>query len=385
MKDATLLVNDLDKEIANNSIVEPIYMTTTYKQNMWENNKYLYTSSWNPNIESIEKKLNFIEKWSKDTVVFPTWMSAIGAIMLSILEQWDEVICWDNVYMNVSCMINLYLSKFGIMNKFVDLRDIKSLKKTINKNTKLIWIEAPSNPLLIFPDIKKICKIAKENNIIVCVDSTILSSLNISPLLLGADIVIQSATKYIGWTADVMGWIVSTDKNKIIEKVRKTRNTFGQIPSPFNCWLLERWLKTLPIRMKQIEENALFIAKRLEKQSFTQKVIYPWLESFEQFDIIKEQASGNWCIISVVLNYEEENIKKAFNKFELRKPAVSFGWTESLIEYPKCLWWTGSKNEADIIWDKFIRISVWIEDKYDLVQDLKKAFKLKKITKTKNQ
>lgn len=376
MKKTTILNNNLDKTISKNSIVEPIYMTTAFKQDSieewWE---YLYTWWWNPNFDSLEKKLNSIEDWAIETIVFPTWMSAITATLSSMLSAWDEVICNNNTYIWTDQLFSEIYSNFWIKTSFIDLLDIKMLEKSISKKTKLIWIETPSNPLLRLYDIQKISKIAKKNNIIVCVDSSFLSSINISPLELWADIVVQTATKYIWGTADVMWWFASSNNEKFCAKIKKTRNILGLFPSPFNCWLLERSLKTFTIRMKQIEENANYIAEKLEKLEIIESVIYPKLKSYPQYDIAKKQIKWWWWVISVKLNLNYKQIKKWFSRFKLWNPAVSFWWTESLIDFPAYIWWKNlSKQTKEMIGYNLVRLSVWIEDKDDLLEDFINAF-----------
>jgi len=377
MKTETIINNSIWRKISKNAIVEPIYMTTTFKQDSVEEwGEYLYTWWNNPNFKSLEYKLNSIEKWSLETIIFPTGMSAISSVALALLEKWDEVICNDNTYIWTNQVFWELCGKFWIKTTFIEMLDLDLLQKTITPKTKLIWIETPSNPLLKLYDIKKIVKIAKKYNAKVCVDSSFLTSLNISPLELWADIVVQTTTKYISWTSDTMWWIVSSNNNDIISKVRRTRNIVWAFPSPMNCWLIERGLKTLFVRMKQIEENALYIASNLEKQSFVEKVIYPKLDSFEQ-KILADDMIKWWAwVISLKLKLSFEEIKKWFSKFELWNPAVSFGWTESLIDFPAYIWWKNySKETKEMIGYNLVRLSVWIENKDDLLDDFINAFK----------
>lgn len=376
MKKTTKLNNNLNRKISKNAIVEPIYMTTTYRQDSIEEwGEFLYTWWDNPNFRSLEEKLTFIESGALETIVFPTWMSAITAVITSILEEWDEVICNDNTYIWTNQIFWEFMTTFWVKTNFIDLLDFDALENSISKKTKLIWVETPSNPLLKLYDIKKISKIAKENNIFVCVDSSFLSSLNISPLELWADIVIQTATKYIWWTADTMWWLASSNKKEICEKIRRTRNILWLFPSPLNCWLLERSLKTFYIRMKAIEKNAFYIAKKLEKLDFVESVIYPWLDSFPQSKIAKEQIKWSWGIISVRLKLWYDRIKKWFSKFEIWNPAVSFWWTESLIDFPCYIWGKNlDLNTKEMIWYNLLRLSVWLEDRDDLLDDFINAF-----------
>lgn len=376
MKKETIINNSIWKKISKNAIVEPIYMTTTYKQDSieewWE---YLYTWWNNPNFKSLEYKLNSLENWSLESIIFPTGMSAISSVALALLEKWDEVICNNNTYIGTSQVFSEVCGRFGVKTNFVEMLDLDLVKKSITPNTKLIWIETPSNPLLKLYDIINISKIAKENNVIVWVDSSFLTSLNISPLELWADIVVQTTTKYLSWTSDTMWWLVSSNDKVLIDKVRRTRNIIGAFPSPMNAWLIERWLKTLFVRMKQIQENALYIASNLEKQGFVEKVIYPKLDSYEQKKLALKIIRWWAWVISVKLNLDYEKIKAGFSKFKLWNPSVSFWGTESLIDFPVYIWWKNySKETKEMIWYNLVRLSVWIEDKDDLLDDFINAF-----------
>lgn len=299
-------------------------------------------------------------------------------IVTHLLKSGDHVLLGDDVYGGTGRYFRrIAVPTYGMEASFIDMTDIDFLRENIKENTKLIWAETPTNPLLKCFDIKAISEVCKEKNIILVVDNTFMTPYNQKPLDLGADIVIHSATKYLGGHSDLVMGAILTNNKEMYDKLFFLLYSIGSTPSPFDCYLVCRSLKTLSIRMEKIGQNALSIAKYLEAHPMIEKVYYPFLESHSSYEIHKKQAKSGAGVISFVIKEgTEETSRKFLKKLKIFILAESLGGVESLAECPALMTHASVPKEhrdAIGIVDGMIRIAVGIEDLEDLKGDLEQA------------
>lgn len=355
-----------------NSVVPPIYMTTTYKQDIpGEPKVYDYTRSGNPNFGFLEETLASLER-AKFATIFSSGLGAATSI-LSRLQPGERVISIDDVYGGTfRLMKNTFLGQH-IEAVFGDINDDEWLKDELAKGARLIWIESPTNPLLTLADIEKLAHLAHEHNAELVVDNTFASSYFQSPLVLGADLVLHSCTKYIGGHSDIVGGCVATNNKEWKDHLDYARKAIGFNPSPFDAWLLSRSIKTLAVRMERHQQNAWELAKRLSKHPKVKTTIYPGLESHPQHDLAKKQMSGYSGIVSVIFNTDLQQTKKLISSFKLVKLAESLGAVESLVCHPASMTHASIPRDLRVargLDDGLIRISVGLEDIEDLWADI---------------
>ena len=355
----------------------PINLSTTYAQKYPGEpiGPYDYARCGNPTREAFEKALAGVE-YAKYGMAFSSGCAALTCILL-LLKQGDHVICCDDVYGGTQRYMRKIAEEKGMLTfTFVDMTNPDNVAKAIKPNTKLIWIETPTNPTLKICDIEAICKIAKEKEIISVVDNTFPSPYLQSPLQLGADLCVNSCTKYIGGHSDVVMGAITLNDTKLYEQLKFISKSFGGVPGPFDCYMALRGLKTLKVRMEQHCRNAMVIAKYLEKHPKVEKVVYPGLESHPQHEIAKKQMRGFGGMITFYLKGGIEESRKFLSSLKVMTLAESLGGVESLIECPAVMT-HGSvppeiRKELGIL-DNMIRISVDIEDIEDLVEDVEQA------------
>jgi cystathionine gamma-lyase len=306
-------------------------------------------------------------------------MSAV-TLALSLLKSGDEVLCCDDVYGGTYRLFTKLLKDQGITFKFVDLtkysENPKSLKDIASPNTKMVWIETPTNPLLKLIDIAKISEVCRKEGWISVVDNTFASPIFQQPLALGADIVMHSLTKYVGGHSDTVAGALITESKELADRLYFNQNSFGFVLPPFDSWLLLRSLKTLPLRMKAHEANAIKLAEALTKHPKVEKVIYPGLENHPQHKLACTQMSGFSGMLSFYCKGGELEARKVLQSTQLFTLAESLGGVESLIEHPAIMTHASvpkELREAAGIGDNFIRVSVGIEDFDDLWADLSDA------------
>ena len=337
---------------------------------------YFYGRMGNPTRGSLERALALVEN-AKYAAVFSSGMGAISTI-IQTLEPGDSVLAMDDLYGGTSNYFNNIATKSsGINFTFNNFSDLHIVKKLIKPETKIIWIESLTNPLLKTVDIKAVAKLAKKHNCLLVVDSTFTSPYLFNPLDVGADIVIHSATKYIGGHSDIIMGVIACNNKKLINKIRAIQSGVGAVPSPFDCYLALRGLKTLHLRMEASQNNALKLAEFLESHYAVDKVIYPGLKCHPQFDLVKSQFRGSGSIISFYMKGETEMINKFLKSLKILKLAVSLGAVESLLCAPALM--THASVPKDVresigVTDNLIRISVGIEDINDIIQDISQAF-----------
>ena len=361
------------------AVITPIYATSTYAQEGPGVHKgFDYGRSHNPTRFAFERAVAALEGGTAG-FAFSSGLAAIGAV-LEILDHGSHIIATDDLYGGTFRLFERVRKKSaGLEVSYVDLSNLDTLEKSITPQTKLIWIETPTNPLLKLVDIEAVVRIAKKHNLLVAVDNTFASPYLQTPLALGADIVVHSATKYLNGHSDVIGGVAVTANEDLATKIGFIQNAVGSISGPFDSFLMHRGLKTLGLRMKKQSESALALALWLEAQPGVQKVIYPGLESHPQHALAKAQMkNGFGGMISIVLEGDirrATNFLKATQVFTL---AESLGAIESLIEHPALM--THATIPPDVraslgIADGLIRLSVGIEDLQDLKDDLANALK----------
>jgi len=360
------------------AIMTPIYTSSTYVQESPGVHKgYDYSRSINPTRKALEACIADLEG-SNFGYAFASGMSA-SATVLEILSSGDHVIAMDDLYGGTYRLFeNVRKRSAGLDFTFCDLSNVKALEASLKPNTKMIWIETPTNPLLKIADLKAISSFAKNNNLIAVCDNTFCSPFVQNPLEFGFDIVVHSATKYLNGHSDLIGGVVvcSDDKTELAEQLLYLQNAVGSIMNPFDSFLLLRSLKTLPVRMERHCSNAIQIANFLESHNSIQRVIYPGLESHPQHEIAKEQMNGFGGMISVEIKGGLEGAKKFLERTEIFSLAESLGGVESLIEHPAIMTHASIPPEVreEIgISDGLVRLSVGIEALEDLTDDLEKA------------
>ena len=360
------------------AIMTPIYTSSTYVQESPGVHKgYDYSRSINPTRKALEACIADLEG-SNFGYAFASGMSA-SATVLEILSSGDHVIAMDDLYGGTYRLFeNVRKRSAGLDFTFCDLSDVKALEASLKPNTKMIWIETPTNPLLKIADLKAIASFAKHNNLIAVCDNTFCSPFVQNPLEFGFDIVVHSATKYLNGHSDLIGGVVvcSDDKTELAEQLLYLQNAVGSIMNPFDSFLLLRSLKTLPVRMERHCSNAIQIANFLESHNSIQRVIYPGLESHPQHEIAREQMNGFGGMISVEIKGGLEGAKKFLERTEIFSLAESLGGVESLIEHPAIMTHASIPPEVreEIgISDGLVRLSVGIEALEDLTDDLEKA------------
>jgi len=370
---------------ANNALNPPIYQTSTFvfdsiehveKVMSFESDDYVYTRGNNPTLRLFENRMTALEE-GNGAVAFASGMAAISSVLFSFLKPGDNVIINKTLYGSSYNVVTHVLPQYNVSHKIADLSDTDRLSELIDENTKVIYFETPSNPNLMILDIRKICEIAKEKGVKVVIDNTFATPYFQRPLTLGADVVVHSATKYICGHGDVVGGVaVSKNKDYILSLKFDYMCEFGGVMSPFNAWLLLRGLKTLGVRMRQHEKNAIEVAKFLENHPKVKEVLYPGLEGFKGHEIAKEQMSGFGAMISFEIDGNLEDAKKVVNSVKLAQLAVSLGDCETLIELPAAMTHRGYPKEELVkfgLTESMIRISVGLEDAKDIIEDLSDA------------
>ena len=360
------------------AIMTPIYTSSTYVQESPGVHKgYDYSRSVNPTRKALESCIADLEG-SNYGFAFASGMSA-SATVLELLDSGDHVIAMDDLYGGTYRLFeNVRKRSAGLEFTFCDLSDLNTLETSINKNTKMIWIETPTNPLLKIADLSAISQFAKKHNLIAVCDNTFCSPYVQNPLDFGFDIVVHSATKYLNGHSDLIGGVVvcSNEKEDLANEILYLQNAVGSIMNPFDSFLLLRSLKTLSVRMERHCTNAHEIANLLESHQSIEKVIYPGLSSHPQHDIAKKQMKGFGGMISVVLKGGLDSATSFLEKTKIFSLAESLGGVESLIEHPAIMTHASIPREVreEIgISDGLVRLSVGIESLEDLVEDIENS------------
>lgn len=380
MKFATKAIHQgVEPDSATGAIMTPIYQTSTYVQSEVGVNKgYAYSRSLNPTRKALEDNMAAIENGNYG-LAFGSGMAAIDCI-LKTLKPGDEVICGKDLYGGSYRLFTTIFAGFGIQFKFITFDDLAAVENSIGINTKMLWIETPSNPTLSIVDIKALASIAKSKNVLLGVDNTFASPYLQTPLDLGADIVMHSATKYLAGHSDVLlGTLVVNDKD-LANDLYRIQNSSGAVCGPMDAFLVLRGIKTLHLRMQRHCENAITIAQHLEKHPLIDKIYYPGLEAHKGHNIAKNQMKAFGGMLSFSLKNDDlELTKKIVAKTKLFYLAESLGGVESLIGHPASMTHAAIPKKERIetgVLDSLIRLSVGVEDVEDLIADLEQALKI---------
>jgi len=366
-----------DPDPVTGSVTVPVYLTSTYQQpGPGKEGKYVYSRTANPTRTALEECLASLEE-GRHGLAFSSGLAATTTILLS-LQKGDHVIAGDDIYGGTYRLFDQVLRKYGLQFTYVNPENPESVEKAIRKNTRLIWIETPTNPLMRLVDIRRVSKISKKAHALLVVDNTFMSPYLQNPLQLGADIVVHSTTKYLGGHSDLIGGAAITRGEDVHSSLKYLQNAVGAVPGPLDCYLVLRGIKTLAVRMDRHSENARVVSELLAKQPKVEKVNYPGLSNHPQRALVKRQMRGNGGMLSFQLKGSFNQIKKFLKTLRIFTVAESLGGVESLIEHPASMTHASVPKERRLklgISDNLIRVSVGIEDVEDLVQDLEKGFK----------
>ncbi len=370
----------VDKDTAYNSVITPIYQTSTFRfEDVGVTKGFDYSRTNNPTRKALEENLASLEGGYGASAV-ATGMAAITTV-LHLLKSGDHVICTHDCYGGTDRLLRTYKEQFGIETTYVDMSRLEEITKAIKPQTKAIWIETPSNPLLNIIDIQAVSEIAHQHGALSIVDNTFLSPHNQRPIELGADIVVHSTTKYLNGHSDVVGGAIVSSRVDLAERIQWLTNALGQGASPFDCWLVLRGIKTLVPRMKEHEHNARAIARFLEFHNSVGKVYYPGLTSHPHHDLATRQQYGFGGMVSFEVNGGIDEVAHVLRSVSVFTLAESLGGVESLIEHPCTMSHASMKpelREAAGINERVIRLSVGIEDIEDLLEDLDRSLCFRK-------
>ncbi|PZC74793.1 hypothetical protein B5X24_HaOG207166 [Helicoverpa armigera] len=359
------------------AVVPPIVMSTTFKQTPEGHTGYIYGRSGNPTRHTLEECLAGIEG-AKYACVYSSGLGATTTIC-SLLEAGNHILSMDDGYGGTHRLLSQVVTRMGIEVSFTDFTKLENLGKNIRKNTKMIWMESPTNPSLKVVDIAAVVKIAKSlGDILVAVDNTFLTCYLQKPLDFGADIVMYSMTKYMNGHSDVVMGAAVVNDAKLAERLKFLQKAMGAVPSPFDCYLVNRSLKTLALRMERHKASSLAIAQWLSKHPNVTEVMHPGLPSHPQYEISKRQTAGHSGIVSFIHTGGLKESKKFMSSLKVFILAESLGGYESLIELPSLMTHASvpAEQRAELgISDALLRLTVGLEDVEDLIKDLEQAFK----------
>lgn len=377
MKIATKLIHaGIEPDPSTGAIMTPIFQTSTYVQSAPGDHKgFEYARTQNPTRHVLQNALAAIEN-GKFGLSFSSGMAATDAV-IKLLNPGDEVIAANDMYGGTYRLFIKIFEKYGLKFHFVDMQNANNIKPFINSNTKLIWTETPTNPMMNITDIAAVAAITKTNNILLCVDNTFASPYLQNPLDMGADIVLHSATKYLGGHSDVVHGCLMLNDAELNEKLQFIQNSCGAVPGPQDCFLVLRGLKTLHLRMQRHCENGEKIANWLRNNNKVDKVYWCGFEDHPSFGIAKKQMRGFGGMMSFTLKDDSlEAANKVLSSTKLFSLAESLGGVESLIGHPASMTHASIPREERLkngLTDSLIRLSVGIEDVDDLIEDLDNA------------
>ena len=362
---------------AFNSVMQPIYQTSTYAQKSPGVNKgFEYSRTHNPTRTALQNSFASLEN-AKYGVAFSSGLAAIDAI-IKLLSPGDEVISTNDLYGGTFRLFTKVFEKYGVKFHFTSLHNVSDVESLINENTKVIWAETPTNPMINIFDIEALSIISKAKNLLLVVDNTFASPYLQNPINLGADIVMHSATKYLAGHSDVVLGALMLNDDEIAEKLYFIQNASGAVPGPQDCFLTLRGIKTLHVRMQRHCENAHKVANFLNNHEVVEKVYWPGLHSHKNHDVAKKQMSGFGGMLSFrIKDFNKEQTIKFLEKLHLFTLAESLGGVESLCGHPATMTHASiplEEREKSGVTDSLIRLSVGIEDVDDLIEDLKNAF-----------
>ena len=373
--DTKVLHAAIKPDLTTGSIVTPLHQTATYvMEEVGKDKGFDYARSANPTRQMMEDHLAALDS-GKYGVAFSSGMAAVDSC-LKLLKTGDHVICSDDVYGGTYRLFNQLLINYDLHFTYVDTSFPDKIEKAIRPETKMIWAETPTNPLLKITDLNAVAKIAKKHDLIFGIDTTFITPVFQRPLEFGADLVIHSTTKYLSGHSQLIGGMVITNREDLFDQLKFVQKTVGAIPSPFDCWLTLLGVKTLDIRMKKHASNAQGVAEFLENHPKVASVTYPGLPSHPMYQVAKEQMSGFSGMISFELTGGISAGKTLMNSVQLAQIAESLGSVETMIAHPATMTHTAIPKEerlASGLTDGLVRLSVGIENVNDIIHDLEIA------------
>jgi len=360
---------------SSGAIMTPIFQTSTYVQTgIGEHKGYEYARTGNPTRTALESCLASLEN-GQYGLAFASGLAAEHAV-LSLLNPGDHIVSCDDLYGGSYRLFERVIGRYHIDTDYVTVGDTSAYKKAMRRNTKMVWLETPTNPLLRLADIKAVAEIAHEQNALLVVDNTFATPYFQQPLALGADIVLHSTTKYINGHSDVIGGAVIMNDEDIYQQIKFQQNAVGAVPGPFDVWLTMRGIKTLAVRMRQHQENAWDIARYLTEHSRVEQVYYPGLASHPDHELARRQMSGFGGMVSFQFKGTMDDVDSVVRRFKVFSFAESLGGVESLVCHPATMTHGSIPKEireARGVNDTLLRVSVGIEDVADLIADLEQA------------
>ncbi|MEK6919448.1 MAG: cystathionine gamma-synthase, partial [Thermoproteota archaeon] len=366
-----------DPDPATGSVTVPVYLTATYYQpEPGREGKYVYSRTGNPTRDALERNLAALEG-GRFGLAFSSGMAATTTVLM-LLRKGDHVIAGDDLYGGTYRLFEQVLRNYGLQFSYVDARDPEKVEKAVRKNTRMVWVETPTNPLMKIIDIRAMAKIARKAKAMLVVDNTFMSPYFQNPLQHGADIVVHSTTKYLGGHSDLIGGAAITSNPEIYQRLKFLQNAVGAVPGPLDAWLVLRGVKTLALRMERHDQNARRIAEFLSKQPKVERVYYPGLTDHPQRKVVEKQMRGYGGMISFELKSGMGPCKKLLKKLHIFTVAESLGGVESLIEHPASMTHASVPRATRLergITDSLIRLSAGIEDVEDLLKDLETGFR----------
>lgn len=351
-------------------IIQPIHLSTTFERKPDGSlNDHVYTRISNPNRLTVENKIAALEE-ATTAIAFASGLAAVNALFENILEPGSHVIIPDDCYHGTRYLMNKFFSRWQVSYSETDMTVIENIEQLIQSNTKLIWIETPSNPQLKIANIKAIVALAAQHNITTACDNTFATPILQKPLQMGVDYVMHSSTKFFSGHSDILGGVVCTNHtNETANNIREYQATAGAVPSPFDCWLLNRSLATFPLRLAAQCSNAAAIAAFLETHTGIEKIFYPGLASHPNHNIAKQQmTNGFGSIISILVKGDLQQTLKVAGKLSVFKHATSLGGVESLVEHRR-----SAEGKHPVSPENLLRISIGIENVNDLIEDFNNA------------
>lgn len=369
----------VEPDPATGAVMTPIYQTSTYAQEAPGVHKgYEYARTQNPTRHALEQNLAALENGS-EAFCFGSGMSAMDAV-LRLLNPGDEVIATNDLYGGSYRLLTKVYERFGVRSHFTDMTDPANVEALINSNTRLLWIETPTNPMLNIIDIEAVCKIARTHGILTCVDNTFASPFLQTPLDLGADIIVHSATKYLGGHSDVVLGAVIVKDEALAQQLRFLQNAVGAVPGPHDCFLVLRGIKTLHLRVERACKNAKKVAKFLASHPKVQQVYYPGLKDHPGYMVASRQMRFYGAMVSFILQKDTvDDAMKVLSGTRIFTLAESLGGVESLIGHPASMTHASIPREERLktgLSDSLIRLSIGVEDFEDLIEDLEQALRL---------
>ena len=373
--DTKVVRSGISPDPSTGAIVPPIYQSATYVlEEVGKDKGYDYTRASNPTREMLENNLAALDG-GKYGIYYSSGMAAVDSVM-KLFKSGDHIVCSDDVYGGVSRLYNNLLVNYDLTFTYVNSSNPQEVEDAIQNNTKLIWIETPTNPLLKITDLDAVGKIAQKHGILYGVDSTFSTPALLRPLEFGADITMHSTTKYLSGHNQIIGGILITNDDELGEKCKFIQKTVGAVPSPFDCWLTLLGIKTLSLRVTRHCENAQVIAEFLEAHPKVERVTYPGLPSHPQYDIAKDQMDGFSGMISMELKGGIPSGISLMNGLKLCSLAESLGAVETMITHPATMTHADVPKDERLargLTDGLVRLSVGIEDSEDIIADLNQA------------